>query len=115
MKKEQKQYIGRHFNLGQYFINLYQIVFKLFLPIELISLQDYQGGIFNILIKVAFTLIVHHIICIGRLSWNEPAHEIMVLITRWPAKGHLRSLARAFTVRTHEVWKKMGVRTKSNI
>ena len=69
MKKEQKQYIGRHFNLGQYFINLYQIVFKLFLPIELISLQDYQGGIFNILIKVAFTLIVHHIIYIG--VWVE--------------------------------------------
>ena len=41
---------------------------------------------------------------------NEPAHEIMVLITFATSEGsgapaHRRSLARAFTVRTHEVWK----------
>ena len=48
--------------------------------------------------------------------WNvfkklfEPAHEIMVLITWAISEGsgepaHPRSLARAFTVRTHVVWK----------
>ena len=41
---------------------------------------------------------------------NEPAHEIMVLITKATNEGsdepvHPRSLARAFAVRTHEVWK----------
>ena len=40
---------------------------------------------------------------------NEPVHEIMVLITQATSKGssepgHPRSLARAFAVRTHEVW-----------
>ena len=40
----------------------------------------------------------------------EPAHEIMVLITQATSEGsgepaHLRSLSRAFAVRTHEVWK----------
>ena len=40
----------------------------------------------------------------------EPAHEIMVLITKVTSEGsgeptHLRSLARAFAIRTHEVWK----------
>ena len=41
---------------------------------------------------------------------NEPAHEIMVLITKAASEGsgepaHSRSLARAFAVRTHAVWK----------
>ena len=41
---------------------------------------------------------------------NKPAHEIMVLITLATCEGsdepaHLRSIARAFAVRTHEVWK----------
>ena len=40
----------------------------------------------------------------------EPAHEIMVLVTQATSEGsgmpaHLRSLTRAFAVRTHEVWK----------
>ena len=40
----------------------------------------------------------------------EPAHEIMVLVTQATSEGsgepvHPRSLARAFAVRTHEVWK----------
>ena len=40
----------------------------------------------------------------------DPAHEIMVLITKATSEGsgepaHPRSLARAFAVRTHEVWK----------
>ena len=40
----------------------------------------------------------------------EPTHEIMILITQATSKGegepaHPRSLARAFAVRTHEVWK----------
>ena len=40
----------------------------------------------------------------------EPAHEIIVLITQATSEGsgepvHLRSLARAFAVHTHEVWK----------
>ena len=40
----------------------------------------------------------------------EPAHEIMVLITSATSEGsdkpaYLRSLARAFAVCTHEVWK----------
>ena len=40
----------------------------------------------------------------------EPAHEILVLITKATSEGsgelaHPRSLARAFTDRTHEVWK----------
>ena len=45
-----------------------------------------------------------------KLSSNEPAHEIMVLITKATSDGsgepaHSRSLARAIPVRTHEVWK----------
>ena len=41
---------------------------------------------------------------------NEPAHEIMVLITLATSESsgepvHLRSLARTFAFRTHEVWK----------
>ena len=41
---------------------------------------------------------------------NEPADEIMVLITQATSEGsgesvYPRSLARAFAVRTHEVWK----------
>ena len=41
---------------------------------------------------------------------NEPAHEIIVLITQATSEGlgehaHPRSLTRAFAVRTHEVWK----------
>ena len=41
---------------------------------------------------------------------NEPANEIMVLITQATSEGtgepaHPRSLARAFAVRTHEEWK----------
>ena len=41
---------------------------------------------------------------------NEPAHEIMVLITKATSEGsgefaHPRSLNRAFAVRTPEVWK----------
>ena len=40
----------------------------------------------------------------------EPAHEIMVLITQATSEGsgepaHPHSLATAFAVRTHEVWK----------
>ena len=40
----------------------------------------------------------------------EPAREIMVLITKATSEGsgepaHSRSLARAFAVYTHEVWK----------
>ena len=40
----------------------------------------------------------------------KPAHEIMVLITQATSEGsgkpvHPRSLATAFPVRTHEVWK----------
>ena len=40
----------------------------------------------------------------------EPAHEIMELITYATSEGsgepaHPSSLARAFAVRTHEVWK----------
>ena len=40
---------------------------------------------------------------------HEPAHEIMVLIIWATSEGsgepaHMRSLARAFAVRTHEVW-----------
>ena len=41
---------------------------------------------------------------------SEPTHEIMVLNTQATSEGsgepaHPRSLARAFAVRTHEVWK----------
>ena len=41
---------------------------------------------------------------------NEPSHEIMVLITQATREGSGEparpcSLARAFIVRTHEVWK----------
>ena len=41
---------------------------------------------------------------------NEPAHEVMVLITEATSQGsgepaRPRSLARAFAVSTHEVWK----------
>ena len=41
---------------------------------------------------------------------NELAHEIMVLITQATSEGsgepaHPRSLARAFAIRAHEVWK----------
>ena len=44
-----------------------------------------------------------------RIITNEPAHEIMVFITYATSKGsgkpaHPRSLAKAFAVRTHEVW-----------
>ena len=44
------------------------------------------------------------------LKLIEPAHEIMVLITYATSDGsgkpaHPRSLARAFAVRTHEIWK----------
>ena len=45
------------------------------------------------------------------LHWiNEPAHEIMVLITSATSEGsgepvHPRCLARAIAVRTYEVWK----------
>ena len=47
------------------------------------------------------------------LTENLPlksAHEFMVLITQATSEGsgepaHARSLARAFTVHTHEVWK----------
>ena len=40
----------------------------------------------------------------------EPAHEIMVLITKATSEGlgepaHPRSLTRAFAVRTHKGWK----------
>ena len=40
----------------------------------------------------------------------EPAHEIMVLITQATSEGsgelaHPRSVARAFALRSHEVWK----------
>ena len=50
--------------------------------------------------------------------WNEPAHEIMVLITWAISEGlgkpvHPRSLARAFAVRTHEVWKYTKGQTKN--
>ena len=49
-----------------------------------------------------------------------PAHEIMVLITLATSDSsgepaHLRSLARAFAVRTHEVWKKTKGQTKHQI
>ena len=48
----------------------------------------------------------------------EPANEIMVLITYATSEGsgepaQPRSLARASTVRTHEVWKYMKGPTKS--
>ena len=56
-----------------------------------------------------------HQICIlmekyQELFLNEPAHEIMVLITQATSEGsgepaHARSLARAFAVPTHEIWK----------
>ena len=55
------------------------------------------------------------------ISSYEPAHEIMVLITRVTSEGsgepaHLRGLARAFAVRTHEVWKyTKGPTKKSDI
>ena len=44
------------------------------------------------------------------LTAFEPAHGIMVLITQATSEGsgepaHPRSLARAFAVRTHDVWK----------
>ena len=49
---------------------------------------------------------------VGRHMENafEPVHEIMVLITKATSEGsgepaHLHSLARVFTVHTHEVWK----------
>ena len=43
-------------------------------------------------------------------SLIEPTHKIMVRITQATSEGsdepaHPRSLARAFDVRTHEVWK----------
>ena len=43
-------------------------------------------------------------------KYNEPAHAIMVLITQVTSEGsgesaHSRSLARAFAIRTHKVWK----------
>ena len=47
----------------------------------------------------------------SHLHWSfEPAHEIMVLLTEVTSEGlgkpaHLRSLAKAFAVRTHKVWK----------
>ena len=46
---------------------------------------------------------------------NEPTHEIIVLIGDQRSSGepaHLRSLARAFSVRTHEVWKQTKGPTK---
>ena len=47
---------------------------------------------------------------LGNETSNEPAHEIMVLITKATSKcsgepAHPLSLMRAFAVRTHEVWK----------
>ena len=44
-----------------------------------------------------------------RQTLSEPAHEIMVLITKATMEGsgepaHARSLASAFAVRTYEVW-----------
>ena len=52
------------------------------------------------------------------ISLFLPAHEIMVLLTQATSKGsgkpvHLRSLARAFAVRTHEVWKQTKGPTKN--
>ena len=48
--------------------------------------------------------------CWALIMSFEPPHEIMVLITQATSEGlgkpeHLHSLARAFAVRTHEVWK----------
>ena len=45
-----------------------------------------------------------------KLSLNEPAHEIMVLITYATSEGwgepvHPGSVTRAYTVHMHEVWK----------
>ena len=47
---------------------------------------------------------------IPKLPAIEPAYEILILTTWVTSEGsgqpaHLRSLARAFAVRTHEVWK----------
>ena len=63
---------------------------------------------------VAILMSTHKICSLRRIEENnpkiEPAHEIMVLITKATSDGsgepaHLHSLARAFTVCTHEVWK----------
>ena len=52
----------------------------------------------------------HYCISPKLLGTFEPAHEIMVLITYATSEdsgepAHPRSLARAFAVRTHKVWK----------
>ena len=45
---------------------------------------------------------------------NEPTHEIMVLITSATSEGSGdASLARAFAVCTHDVWKKASVFRKT--
>ena len=51
-----------------------------------------------------------HFVCDVRDTKYEPAQEIMVLITKATSEGsgepaHPHNLARAFAVRTHEVWK----------
>ena len=53
------------------------------------------------------------VFCLKR--WNEPAHEILVLYTYATSEGlgepvHPRSLATAFAVRTHELWKWTKIR-----
>ena len=57
-------------------------------------------------------LVVNHVPApskTGKLIY-QPAHEIFVLITKVTSEGsgehvHPRSLARAFAIPTHEVWK----------
>ena len=49
---------------------------------------------------------------------NEPAHEIIVLITKATSEGsgepaHSRSLARAFAVCAHQAWKQTKGPTKN--
>ena len=59
--------------------------------------------------------------CFGSLQYScsfKPAHVIMVLITKATSEGsgepaHLRSLSRAFAVRTHEEWKSTKGPTKN--
>ena len=57
---------------------------------------------------------------LGENHVYEPAHEIIVLITKATSEGsgkpvHPHSLARAFAVRMHEVWKQTKGQTKHQI
>ena len=61
-------------------------------------------------VNTAVSLCIHTVSSVFAVRTHEPAHEIMVHITSATSEdsgepAHPRNLARAFAVRTHEVWK----------